>query len=151
MPSKWEAVGLERIQDAGYKPAEPFPGSLKDSWLIECIECGHQTRRVARHLEPCKHPERQRAAEQEEKERKRALWAAEVAERDYLQAIKAMRLQKAATKNLFPLTEYPGEGKLWWVMCKFCRRAWQMPEDNLRACPHKGAGQEGHPPLPRIM
>ncbi|MFE9252884.1 hypothetical protein [Streptomyces sp. NPDC007088] len=65
-------------------------------------------------------------------------------------SLRPKRLATLATKNLRPLEGYPGEGKRWWVQCKFCDRIWHMPVERLRACPHKGTGDPGHPPLPVV-
>jgi hypothetical protein len=91
-------------------------------------------------LKPCEHADR---------ERKRA--AEEAAARQYRNAVLTVRRHKLATKNLLAMEAYPGEGERWWVMCRYCHRMWHMPEDDLRACPHKGDSDPGHPALPESV
>jgi hypothetical protein len=139
MSGSSEPLALERIQAAGYRALEPYPGKVNVRWLMECIECGEQ--RLLRpdyKLKPCEHKERQR-------ERR----ADEAANKQFLDALLAVRTRTLGTKNLRALEDHPGvEGELWWVECKYCGRKWHIPEDKLRACPHKGTGDEGAPPSP---
>ncbi|MYU22865.1 hypothetical protein [Streptomyces sp. SID8352] len=141
-----EAAATERVRAAGWEPAEPFPGSTSAGWDLRCTSCQGISRRLSTPaaVKPCHHPVRptENTAEQVAELRRQR------AEREWLQDVVKHRTGKLQTKNLRALEDYPGEGQLWWVQCKFCSRAWQMPEDNLRACPHKGAGHPGHPPLP---
>lgn len=58
------------------------------------------------------------------------------------------RMVKLVTLHLRALEGHPGKGERWWVQCRTCGRPWHMPEDKLRACPHEGTGDPGHPPLP---
>ncbi|MGW3144853.1 hypothetical protein ACWDG1_09260 [Streptomyces sp. NPDC001177] len=139
MTKSGEALATERIHDAGYRALEPFPGRVNMRWLMECTECGEQQRLRPDHkLKPCEHKERER-------ERR----ADEAADKRFLDALLAVRTRTLGTKNLRALEDHPGvEGELWWVECKYCGRKWHMREDKLKACPHKGTGDEGAPSSP---
>ncbi|MFI1562185.1 hypothetical protein ACH4ZX_03825 [Streptomyces sp. NPDC020490] len=137
MSEAGETLAAARIQAAGFRALEPFPGRVNLRWLIECTECGEQQRLRPDHkLKPCEH-----------KQRERQQRAAEAAEKQFLDALLAVRTRTLGTKNLRALEAHPGvEGALWWVECKYCGRKWHMREDKLKACPHKGTGDEGAPP-----
>jgi hypothetical protein len=135
MSSAGETLATERIQAAGYRALEPYPGRVNLRWLLECVECGEQQRlRPDPKLKPCQHKQRR---------------ADEASAQRYLDALLAVRVRTLGTKNLRALEDHPGgEGELWWVECKYCGRTWHMREDQLRACPHKGTGDAGAPPSP---
>lgn len=139
MSKSGEILALERIQAVGYRALEPFPGRVNLRWLLECTECGEQARLRPDHkLKPCEHKERERQRRTDE-----------AADKRFLDALLAVRTRTLGTKNLRALEDHPGvEGELWWVECKYCGRKWHMREDKLRACPHKGTGDEGAPPSP---
>jgi hypothetical protein len=139
MSGSGKALATDRITSAGYRALEPFPGRVNLRWLLECVECGEQQRLRPDHkLSPCEHKERQRQQRAEE-----------AAEQRFRDALLAVRMRTLGTKNLRALEDHPGvEGERWWVECKFCGRKWHMLEDKLRACPHKGTGDEGAPPSP---
>ncbi|MEX3101275.1 MULTISPECIES: hypothetical protein [unclassified Streptomyces] len=80
-------------------------------------------------------------------EQKRQRLAEEADGKRYLDALLANRMRKLETKNLRAREPFPGDsGVRWWVECKHCGRPWRMKEDDLRACPHRGTGDEGAPP-----
>ncbi|MFE2045717.1 hypothetical protein ACFXAZ_33340 [Streptomyces sp. NPDC059477] len=137
--SRSEPMALDRIETNGYRPLEPYPGKVNIRWLMECTECGEPQRLRPDHkMKPCEHKARERQQRDEA--------AADKAYRDWLVSL---RTPKLATKNLRALEPHPGEeGVRWWVECKFCGRQWHMLEDKLRACPHKGTGDEGAPTPP---
>ncbi|MGW2845393.1 hypothetical protein ACWC5G_10555, partial [Streptomyces sp. NPDC001274] len=139
MSTAGETLATERIQSAGYRALEPFPGRVNQRWLMECTECGEQQRlRPDTKLKSCEHKiwERQRKIE-------------ETLEKEYYDALVVVRTGNLETKNLRAREPHPrAEGAPWWVECRYCGRTWHMKEDRLRACPHKGTGDEGAPPPP---
>ncbi|MFD8609369.1 hypothetical protein [Streptomyces sp. NPDC059631] len=139
MSKAGETLVADRIAAAGYRAREPFPGRVNQRLLMECIECGELHRlRPDTKLKPCQHKMREHQRQQ-----------AEAAERRRYDALVAVRTRTLSTKNLRALEPHPGtEGVFWWVQCKYCDRSWHMREDKLRACPHKGTGDEGAPPPP---
>ncbi|MFJ1900475.1 hypothetical protein [Streptomyces sp. NPDC088115] len=139
MSARSEALVQERIRAAGYRAREPFPGRVSMRMLLKCIECGEEQRlRPDTKLKPCEHKQREQQRRYEE-----------YVYQSYYKVLVEVRTEKLQTKNLRALEALPGvEGELWWVQCKFCNRVWHMRSDKLRACPHKGAGDPGHPPLP---
>lgn len=147
MPRDYHQIGLERLQAVGLEPDGPFPG-IKAHWDVKCTRCGRTMTRIPNpRIKGC-HYCRAEDARQEAEERARQKQAAEAAERraaDHL----AYRNSQLKTKNLRALEPLPDEdGALWLVACKYCNRTWQMPEDRLRACPHKGAGGGVYNPEP---
>ncbi|MEV8606179.1 hypothetical protein AB0465_40665 [Streptomyces griseoviridis] len=140
MTSAGKALATERITAAGYRALEPFRGRADQTWLLECTTCGKQQRlRPTTKLKPCTH----------KKQQERKLPEVETEEKRARDALVSFRTRRLTTKNLRALEPHPGVmGVRWWVECKYCGRQWHMMEDNLRACPHKGTGDEGAPPPP---
>ncbi|MEU7322707.1 hypothetical protein ABZ682_19450 [Streptomyces griseoviridis] len=140
MTSTGKALATERITAAGYRALEPFRGRVDQTWLLECTTCGKQQRlRPTTKLKPCTH----------KKQQERKLPEVETEEKRARDALVSFRTRRLTTKNLRALEPHPGVmGVRWWVECKYCGRQWHMMEDNLRACPHKGTGDEGAPPPP---
>ncbi|MFF3730869.1 hypothetical protein ACFYXM_11235 [Streptomyces sp. NPDC002476] len=131
MSASSEGVALERIRAAGYRALEEYPGKVSLPWLLECLECGEpRRRRPDPRLTPCSHAKHAKREAEWEKLRR------------------TVSTYTLSEKNLRAIEDIPEPGEPWWVQCKFCGRVWHMPEDRLRACPHKGDGDPGHPPLP---
>lgn len=128
-----EQLAQQRVTTAGYQPLEPYPGKVNLRWRLKCVECGEEANlRPTPKLRPCEHKEREQQQQAEK-----------AAEQSYHDALRAVRLRTLGSKNLLPLEPFPGEGQRWWVQCRYCSRNWHMPEDTLRACPHKGTGDPG--------
>lgn len=154
-PRDLEATARERVAAAGFRPLEPWPGTTRTPWHLECTTCGRKYRRfsIPSTLTPCTHPELRRLAALKAQIEAKAAKEAEREKQEDLKWLQQHMTYRAGRKNLAPMEDYPGtepqqEGVLWWVYCKYCRRTWHMPADRIRTCPHKGTGDPTDLPFP---
>lgn len=101
-PVKLPEMG-DVLREAGYAPLEPYPGTPRKPWAVECLTCQRPSRVRLLGLEPCSHeaPEAPRR---------------EGTENSTMGPQEAERIIGEA--GYTPLAPYPGaQGKRWRVRC----------------------------------